>query len=278
MANGNGNGKPKNSNGNGHGNGNGNGEKVCGALLKQCRECAYKFSAEDTANHVDACPNCGTERGRCTSKALFPNGRCKLHAGMAVNGIAHPMYQGKGYSKYLPPRIKDDYEEALNDPALIELRSEMALVEARMGAVLRQLGTGEAGVSWRAAQKSMQDLLTALQLQDADGQTLALNGLRSAIDKGAGDYALWNELRDLIETKRKLTDSEARRTIAAKQFVTLEKFGLVFDALITVVKDNVEDRSTLARIQRGLYSIYAAGGNYELAASEPDADRDERDN
>jgi len=221
---------------------------------------------------------CGAQRngggdGFC-KKTPMSNHRCDRHGGKSLAGMASATYAGKGYSRYLPIRVKSDYEDALRDPALIELRGEMALIEARMGDVLRQLHTGESGSVWRAAQTAMRDLLAALQLQPADpnAQTLALNTLRTAIDRGAGDYALWAELGALIEGKRKLIETETRRTIAAKQFVTMDKLGLLIDAFQTAVIAEVQDRSTLARIQRQWDRIFSGAGQSTLAASEPDVD------
>lgn len=228
----------------------GNGGGTCGALLKQCRNCKRKYSA--TERGVAACPECGTPRGRCQSNKVFPNGRCKLHGGMTPAGIAANNYQGKGYSKYLPQRVKDDYQQALIDPSLIELQSELALIEARMADVLRQLDTGESGNTWRAAQQNMRELLIILQTKDADpqAQAQALNALRRTIDQGAGNYAMWEEVRTLIDAKRRLVETETRRAVSSKMYLTLDRAGLLIDALILAVTDNVTDRNVLARIQR----------------------------
>jgi hypothetical protein len=221
---------------------------------------------------------CGAEKnggghGFCKSQPMA-NHRCYRHGGATPNGIAANNYQGKGYSKYLPQRVLQDYNYALNDPALLELRGEMALIEARMSDVLRQLGTGESGQTWRTVQDAMRELLAALQMQppDPNAQALALNTLRTTIDRGAGDYALWNELGDLIDRKRKLVESETRRTIAAKQFVTLDKLGLFVDAFQSAVLAEVQDRGTLARIQRRWDNFFGGAGQPALADSEPDAD------
>jgi hypothetical protein len=231
---------------------------VCGGLRKRCNECNYKFTKEDTrlgrekGEHI--CPECGTVRDTCKSTKLMANGRCNSHAGATLNGIASPQYQGKSYSRYLPKAVLEDYNTALSDPELIQLRSEMALVEARMSAVLRQLGSGESGMTWRKAQDSMRDLLRALQMpaddpQAATLQAQALTDLRTTIDKGSGDYMLWDELRVLIDAKRKLVESETRRMVAGKMYMTLDRFGLVFNALLRAVTSNVADRVTRGRIQ-----------------------------
>lgn len=227
----------------------------------------------ETGKRVCGAQKNGGGHGYC-KKVPMVNHRCDKHGGKSLNGIAATAYAGKGYSRYLPQRIRADYDEALNDPALLELRGEIALVEARMADVLRQLYSGESGATWRTAQKTMGDLLLALQMQppDPNAQALALNALRDAINKGAGDYALWDELRVLVDAKRRLTDSEARRAIAAKQFITLDKLGLFVDAFQSAVLAEVQDRGTLARIQRRWDQFFGFARQPAMADGEPDTD------
>jgi hypothetical protein len=262
---------------NGNGNDNGNGNAICGALLKRCRSCNYKFTADDTRTGVDVCPTCGTARGRCQSTQTLQNGRCIRHGGASLSGMAHPRYQGKGYSKYLPQRILADYDAAINDTSLIELRSEMAVIEARVAALFRQMGSGESGVTWRKAQDAMRELMIAIQTQDADAQATAIQGLRTTIDRGVGEYAVWEEVVSLFKAKASLISTETRRVVAAKQFVTLDKLGILLDAIQQSVIDQVQDRSTLARIQREWNLILSGSHESALASGESDPDRDDDD-
>jgi hypothetical protein len=203
---------------------------------------------------------CGAERnsgrpGPCKSPPVnHGNHRCRHHGGKSLKGMAATNYQGKSYSKYLPKAVLDDYNTALLDPELIQLKGEIALVEARMSLVFRQLGSGESKQTWRKVQDAKNDLMRALRLptddpQAAQAQAQALTILSEEIDKGSGDYALWIEMVDLIDAKRKLVESETRRMVAGKMYMTLDRFGLVFNALLRAVTSNVADRVTRGRIQ-----------------------------
>jgi hypothetical protein len=225
---------------------------LCGALLKRCQGCNHKYTKDDTANGVASCPECGRARGRCSHAALPGTGRCKLHGGMSPGGLASARYQGRGYSRYLPQRVLADYQHAMDDPALGEMTSELALIEARMSEVIRQLGTGESGSGWRNARAQMTQLIATLQAAQPDpiAQAQAVQALRDTIHRGFEDVMLWDELRTLIESKRRIVETEQKRIVNGKMYLTLDKAGLLIDALTNSVAAHVADRSILAAIQR----------------------------
>ena len=72
------------------------------------------------------------------------NGRCKLHGGMSLKGLAASNYQGKGHSRYMPPVFKDAFDEALADPDLLDLSKDVATQEAVIVDLLKSLENGEA--------------------------------------------------------------------------------------------------------------------------------------
>ena len=209
-------------------------------------------------------------RGQCSRAPVKPGGRCKLHGGASLEGIASATYKGHGYSKYLPRRLMDDYNAALNDPELGELLSEIALVEARMSEIIRLLGTGESGSGWRAAQTQMTQLIVTLQSAQPDpiAQANALSALRDTIGRGFGDSLLWDELRTLIEAKRRLVETEQRRLIAGKMYLTMDKAGLLIDALIRAVTTHVADRAILAAIQSDWNRVLAPAGERSIQSSD----------
>jgi len=198
---------------------------------------------------------CGAERNGGTKgpcyKSPMPNGRCNFHGGATPNGIGSPHYEGRGYSKYLPTRLKDDFGQALESQTLTQLTHELALIETRLGEVLRQLGTGESSATWQAAQAHLDGLIAALQAQPADPQRQgqALRDLSQDIKAGARDAQLWREVQQLIDGKRRLVQTENQRLINAADYVPIRSALILFDALIGVVIQYVTDRAILAAIQ-----------------------------
>src|SRR5687768_4708276 len=77
----------------------------------------------------------------CKQRPVPGRELCHYHGGRNPRGIAHRNWQGRGYSVDLPTRLGDRFRLALEDPALLELGSEVALVRARLGELLASLPT-----------------------------------------------------------------------------------------------------------------------------------------
>src|SRR6187399_1656871 len=96
-------------------------------------------------------PNvCGakTRQGDTCQRPGMPNGRCHLHGGKSLGGVASPSFTTGKYSKYLPTRMLDRYHEAAEDHELIALREDVALLDARIADMLQRVDTGESGEIW----------------------------------------------------------------------------------------------------------------------------------
>jgi len=82
----------------------------------------------------------------------------------------------------------DRYRESLSDPELLNLRSEISLLDARVGEVLNSLDTGESGRLWRELQSLRSLFLTAQRKRDEVRMAESLNDLLSAIGRGSADF------------------------------------------------------------------------------------------
>jgi Spy/CpxP family protein refolding chaperone len=214
--------------------------------------------------------NCGAnlkKGGQCKGKAM-PNGRCRLHGGLTPAGIASPNFQTGRYSKYLPQRMLERYSEAQADPELIALREDVALVDARLGDLLKQVDTGESGALWAkldaAFEKYSKFKDRADKILDANA---AFNECEHLIQAGVSDRYAWAEVSALIEQRRKLVESESKRLKDMQQMVTVEKAMALISALADSVRRNVTDRKQLAAIQSDLIRLTAGTVNQETAAA-----------
>ena len=195
---------------------------------------------------------CGakTRTGEKCRQTALANGRCRFHGGKSLAGIASPTFQDGSRSKYvLPPRLRGRYDAAMNDPALLEQRREIALIDARLGDLLGRVDTGESGALWAALMGQREELIAAKKGNDAVKQILALNTILDLISQGHTDHVAWRELGGVLEQRRKLVESERKRLIEMQQVMTSEQAMLLMNALLMAVKANVSDRSALNAIQ-----------------------------
>jgi len=176
---------------------------------------------------------------------------CRFHGGNSPKGIAHYNYKHGRYSKALPPGIKEKYEEARNDEKLNELSEEVALIDSQLQERLEKVYSGETSDWWARVRGLFTSLQLAVYLPDSEeskeGRMIhALECLGAAIDNGAAHFHAFESIRSMVETRRKLIETESKRlkdldqTIKADQ--ALQIIGMLADVVNRVVKDPDEKK------------------------------------
>ena len=185
---------------------------------------------------------------RCKRYASIGRSVCHIHGGKSLRGVASPTFKHGRHSKDLPTRLAARYEERINDPCLLELRSEIALVEARIADLLSRVDSGESGQSWKAAHRAFEKLMKALADHLTEKEQYAVSALGDALSHGQEDYAAWHDLGVEIDRKRRLSEYESKRLVEARQMIPLEQALVMITALTHAVRKHVTDRETLVSI------------------------------
>lgn len=178
------------------------------------------------------------------------NGKCYHHGGKALVGLAHPSTKHGRYSKDLPTRLAGRYAEAINDPDLLQLDSEIHLTDALIRDRLSTLDTGESGRLWRDLNGTWKEFAVARRTGDTAAMTAALGEIERLIGRGVADWASRQEVLDMVERRRKLVDSEGKRRVQMQQMITAEQATLLFSAMADVVMRHVDDPHVRAAITR----------------------------
>ena len=173
---------------------------------------------------------------------------CYHHGGNTPSGFGLPQTTHGRYSKHLPTRLAGKYQEAQADAELLNLRSEIALIDARTSELIKQIDTGESGRIWQEARQAYHDLDAAMKDGDAAATAMGMVELDRLIRAGIRQYAVWGEIRASIEQRRKLVESERKRLVEMQQMITSERAMLLMAAVVSIIKEQVDDRDTLARI------------------------------
>lgn len=175
------------------------GHAVCGARTRQQRPCR-----EGPGNNA--------------------NGRCWLHGGRAVVGVAHGRFTHGRATKTMPVDIAAAMEQARTDPELLSLRDQIAVVQAKEDRILAAM---------------------------------------AALEDGPDDE-LWGELQDWAEHKRRLVETEVKLRVAHHDMISKDRLGVVLvrvgDAMraaLSEVSDERERRRALASFASELRRFYA---------------------
>lgn len=199
---------------------------------------------------------------QCTSKSkrsgqqcknpAMPNGKCRMHGGKSVSGLAHPSTKHGRYSKDLPTRMLANFEAAAADPELLNLGYDIALVEARMIELVKRADSGESGRLWRELRSVYYEMRKAQRERRMGDFAALFDQLGDLISAGHSDSMAWGEAMQLVDTKRKLVESDQKRRIAMHDMVTGDQMKLVIATLINLVQTHVDDERAVLAIAEGL--------------------------
>lgn len=204
---------------------------------------------------------CGakTRSGAPCKRASSANGRCNLHGGKSLSGVASPRFSSGRYSKYLPVQLLSRFLEAQTDGALLELRDELALIDARIVDVLGRVDNGESGSLWLELERVCKEFDRAKECGDSGAVVRAGERIVQVVSRGHSDSEAWREVLGLVERRRKLVESERKRMVEAGQMVSVEQAMVLVCAIGDSVRRNVQDRTALAAISADIRRLTSTG-------------------
>lgn len=196
----------------------------------------------------------------CKGKAIPGKTVCHWHGGRTLSGEASLHFKHGRYSKDLPTRLFARFQVGKEDPLLLELREDIALIDARLGELIGRAEKGDAGAIWDALAKASAEFQKTQARRDTAAAGLALEEMLRLIHTGAQDVAAWREIHTLLEQRRRFVESERKRLIDAEQMMTVEQAVLYFRALTNAITTHVHDRSTIESIKAEFRRL-SEGGN-----------------
>lgn len=205
---------------------------------------------------------------RCGRQATLGMQVCSKHGGKTPKGVASPHLKHGRYSKYIPGRLMERYNEAVSDTELLALREDIGLLDARLSDVLQRVDTGESGAIWKELNEWSDELAIARKTKDQVAMAEALNGMLDCVKRGKSDYQAWNEVKSLLDQRRKLVESERKRLIEMQQFVSSEQAMILVTALIDSVRRNVTDKQALSAISAEFARLTQREGDPQLSDRE----------
>lgn len=207
-------------------------------------------------------PEPGYQHGRC--KMIKSDGQrckqpvragwtvCSYHgAGTADTPAGRPPTSGR-YSKHLPTRYIQDFEELIQDPNLLSLRTEMALLDVRMGELLQRLDTTDSAAAWNRVAVATSMLAKMVSDGDLGGVADVVGLLRDAVDNHRDDSETWREIVMFIDQRRRVADVERRRIEAAKKYLTLQEANAMMAYFVSSVMKHCSSPQERARISEDL--------------------------
>lgn len=206
--------------------------------------------------------------GKPCQKPALPNGRCRYHGGKSLAGPAHPAFTHGRYSKYMPKGLLERTREFVEDPEIMSLLPNIAIVDAQIAESLERLGEAFGRPDWEAI-VAAQQALDAAESDEDRGAALAV--LLAAVRRGSSTAAVRAELREQQEHRRRLVETETKRLQVGMNIVSQDQAVGLMLFLVDVMFRHVTDRDTRRAITEDVRSASAqVPGLRSLALQEKD--------
>ncbi len=180
-------------------------------------------------------------------------------------GPASPAWRTGRYSKHLPGRLAETYQQALSDSELLVLRDDIALLDSRIVELLKRVDTGGSEQGWSAARAACESLAAGVAAQDMSAVEEAAQRLDQITQAGLDDGAIWHEIGLTLDRRERLVRSERRRLIELQQMITAEQATALMAAVVAIVREHVTDRDALRAISESMAQLANRPG--DLAGS-----------
>ena len=173
-------------------------------------------------------------------------------------GPLNPNWKGGRYASVLPTKLQEKFHQATADPELLNQRAEIALLTARMEELVSNISTGESGAVWKKLNECAKDLIKAKQYGDDVAFDAGIKEMLGLITQGKKEFFVWDEIQATALNKAKLIESERKRILETKLFLTAEQgvnmLAKVADALRKSLDKRVEDE----RVRRAVKTDVSA--------------------
>lgn len=196
----------------------------------------------------------------CATTRVLPNGRCRMHGGTSRVGNMHPNFKTGRYSSELPVRLAARYEESLNDSEMLSLKSEIALVDARLQELLSNVDEGGATPIFKEIADCWKVYNAAVRSKDTGRIYEAQTNLDAAVKAGKSESSTWAEIDRLLETRRRLAISEAKLTLTLGAAVPIEKVNIMIGYILALVNARVSNREEARNLTYDILKLTGRSG------------------
>jgi hypothetical protein len=149
------------------------------------------------------------------------------------------------------------YDAARKDPELTEVRHELALVDSRLADLLTRVDTGESGAMWATLKRVYGEFQRYRAMNDVRRLAGKMSEMELIIEQATTDAAAWHEIGEQIELRRKLCETETRRSLALQQYLSSERAMLMMGVILEIIARYVTDHKILELIAHELQRIGA---------------------
>lgn len=189
-------------------------------------------------------PNCQAynKKGyQCNRTAVKGKRVCRYHGGLSLSGIASPTFKTGRHSKYIPKDLIPKYQEALQDQDLLNLKSEIQLIDARIAQLLERVEGGGGTTNWVDMNRAWKKLLEAQRTSDKKTVSESIVEINTIVNRGLHDAMIWSDIEHTIDRRQRLVSAESKRLTDMEQMISSEKALALIILIAESIRKRLED-------------------------------------
>jgi len=159
------------------------------------------------------------------------------------------------YLDGLPDDIREEYRKAYEDPKLLSIRDNIALLQARRKQLIKRLELGDS-VAWRIELGKAWDQFVAARNRDEhDAMRDSFNMVAALLEAGSDDEGVWLDIQSIDRDLVKWKSMESERLLQVKMVLTAEQVAEKIISYHQAVENVVTDLEQRAEIGRQLRKV-----------------------
>lgn len=197
----------------------------------------------------------------CGAFAIRGREFCNNHGGKALAGMEHPGFKNGKYSKVLTGKLAALYAAASDGIEALDHADEALVLEVRIQDLLGMLDGRGSPALWAELQRLRLVALGAFKSNNEHMVSVTVSQILDLVGIGADDQTTWERLVDVMEARRKMVDSETRRTQKQDDIWSVKEVALMMATVVQVIRKEVADELTRQRISEALNALYDPYGS-----------------
>lgn len=165
--------------------------------------------------------------------------RCRIHGGKSLGGVASATYRHGRYSRFLPKDLRRRYDASKRDAELLSHQPDLRLVDVHLQELLKQLDGKETVLALSEARRIFGEFEFARKQENHEDMDAHLEALRNVFTVGVPNETVWEDIRDVLELRRKILDTENRRIRESQTTMSSEQVLAVINYVADVLHRSV---------------------------------------
>lgn len=193
---------------------------------------------------------------RCKNDAMPGMRVCGIHGGKTPKGEASPHFKHGKFSKYMPERLKQRFEEAEQDTQTGILQRNISIRDALLVDRLKSLdGLPDSSKAWETMRKLIDDQKKAFKNEDYGAVVLSYEEIDRLIDDAMLMHHAIADINDLMKEQRNDEKAIADIQYKGENAIPARELMTLMGGVLAVIQSVITNKDQRVQIAHGINQL-----------------------